>query len=143
MAGKKGMNKGNMNAVRHPHKVFLRRRVVPDGYGWAVRLGENCLERIKEDLPNMSGKESLVAEGANMLWTAALLGLSEAKQKGFIVIHPDGQWDYQEGAKTAAGFLDRAIKAMALLGLKRRAKQLNNSIAERLAQLHNGETHAG
>jgi hypothetical protein len=136
MAGKKGMNKGNMNAVRHPHKVFLRRRVVPDGYGWALRLGENCMGRIKSDLPDMSGKQELVAEGVNMLWTCALLGLAEAKERGFITAKADGTWDFQEGMKTAAGFIDKAIKGLVALGLERKAKLLNGgTLAEQLAQL--------
>jgi hypothetical protein len=26
VAGKKGMGRGNMNAVKHPHRVYLKRR---------------------------------------------------------------------------------------------------------------------
>jgi len=89
-----------------------------------VRLGENCLQRIKSDLPDMSGKEELVAEGVNMLWTCALLGLAEAKEKGFIVTKADGGWDFQEGMKTAGTFLDRAIKGLVSLGLGRKPKQV-------------------
>ncbi len=136
MAGKKGMNKGNLNATKHYHRVYLRRRVVPEGYGWAIRLGENCLERIKSDLPDMSGKEELVAEGVNLLWTCAVLGLAEAKQRGFIVTKPDGSWDFQEGMKSAGSFIDRAIKGLVALGLERRAKVLDTSLADLLSREH-------
>ena len=133
MAGKKGMGTGNMNAVKHPHRTYLKRRVVPDGYGWAVRLGEDCLARIKSDMPAMSGKEELVAEGINMLWTCALLGLAEAKAKRFIVAKADGEWDFQEGVKAAGGFLDKAIKGLVALGLERRSQHVG-TLAELLSQ---------
>jgi hypothetical protein len=64
---------------------------VPPAYGWVIPLGDNCLERIKSDLPDMSGKQALVAESVNMLWCCALLGLAEAREKGFIVAKAEGQ----------------------------------------------------
>jgi hypothetical protein len=136
MAGKKGQNKGNLNAAKHPHRIYLRRRVVPKQFQGVLRLGDECEAKIKADLPDMSGKESMVAEGVKILWTCAMLGLAEAKERGFVITKPDGGWDFQEGMKTAGVFIDRANKGMVALGLKRRAKLLSGSITERLAQIH-------
>jgi hypothetical protein len=104
--------------------------------------GEQCMEKIKSDLPNMSGKEELVAEGVTMLWTCALLGLAEAKDQGFIVMLPGGGWDFQPGLKAAGGFLDRAVKGLVALGLERRAKSIGGTLAELLAAPQK-EPHAG
>jgi hypothetical protein len=138
MAGKKGMGLGNMNASKHPHRTFMKRRVVPTKYRWVISPGENCMEKIQSDLPDMTGKEQLVAEAVQTSWTCMLLGLAEAKERGFIIALPDGGWDFQQGVKSAGIFLDRAIKGMIALGLERRAKQIG-TLAERLDAIHGGK----
>ncbi len=125
MAGKKGMGTGNTNACKHPYRTYLKRRVVPKQHHGVLRLGDDILGKIRSDLPELSGKQELVAEGVKILWTCGLLGLAEAKERGFITTKSDGSWDFQEGMKTAGSFLDRAIKGLVALGLERRAKQLN------------------
>src|SRR5262245_54648456 len=127
MAGKKGMGIGNLNAAVYPHRSYLRRRVVPKRYKGVVRLGDECIAKIVSDLPEMTGKEQMVAEAVKVLWTCAMLGLSEAKERGFVVMKPDGTWDFQEGIKAVAGFIDKAIKGMVTLGLERKAGLLNDT----------------
>src|SRR5262245_48795088 len=104
------MNKGNLNAVKHSYRSYLRKRVVPKKHRGILRLGDDCLQKIKSDLPDMTGKEELVAEGVRILWSAGLLGLAEAHEHGFIVKKLNGEWDFQEGLKAAGGFIDKAIK---------------------------------
>jgi hypothetical protein len=123
----------NTNAVKHPHRTYMKRRVVPEQYRWVLSPGDKLIEKIKSDLPNMSGKEELVAEGVAMLWTCALLGLAEAKDRGFIVALPGGGWDFQPGLKTAGTFLDKALKSLVAMGLGRRAKVVESTLAELLA----------
>ena len=125
----------NTNAVKHPHRSYMKRRVVPEQYRWVLSPGEKLIEKIKSDLPNMGGKEELAAEGVAMLWTCALLGLAEAKDRGFIVALPGGGWDFQPGLKTAGTFLDRALKGLVSLGLGRRA-QLVDELASRVIAMH-------
>lgn len=126
MAGKKGQGIGNLNAVKFPHRSYLKRRVVPKRYHGVLRLGEECLAKIQSDLPDMTGKEQMVAEGVKILWTCALLGLAEAKERGFTTTKPDGSWDFQPGMMAAGGFIDKAIKGMVALGLQRRAKEVTD-----------------
>jgi len=135
MAGVKGRSGPpmNTNAVKHPHRTYMKRRVVPAQYRWVLSPGDKLIEKIKSDLPNMSGKEELVAEGVAMLWTCALLGLAEAKDRGFIVEVAGGGWDFQPGLKSAGGFLDKALKGLVSLGLGRRAKVVESTLAELLA----------
>jgi hypothetical protein len=123
MAGKPGRSGpvGNTNATKHPYRTYLRRRVVPVRHRGVLRLGEECLAKIQSDLPDMSGKEEMVAEGVKILMTCGLLGLAEAKERGFITTLPDGSWDFQPGLKAAGSFLDKAIKGLVALGLDRRA----------------------
>ena len=83
----------------------------------------------------MTGKEKLVAESVKILMTCGLLGLTEAKEQGFIVTQPDGQWDFQPGLKSAGSFLDKAMKGLTALGLARRAKLMGPTLAEQLAAL--------
>src|SRR5262249_52886573 len=111
---------------------------VPAKYRWVLQLSDDCLEQIKSDLPNMSGKEKKMAEGINLLWTCAMLGLAEAKERGFTVDLPNGGWDYQPGVKTAGGFLDKAMNGMKALGLKRLPKpvqSLNDYVKSKAATL--------
>ena len=135
MGGLKGRSgpPGNSNAVKHPYRTYMKRRVVPEQYRWVLSPGDKLMEKIKSDLPNMSGKEELVAEGVAMLWTCALLGLAEAKGRGFIVALPDGGWGFQPGLKSAGSFLDKALKSLVSLGLERRAKVVSGTLAELLA----------
>lgn len=141
MAGVKGRSGPpmNTNAVKHPHRTYMKRRVVPEQYRWVLSPGDKLIGKIKSDLPNMSGKEELVAEGVAMLWTCALLGLAEAKDRGFIVALPGGGWDFQPGLKSAGGFLDKALKGLVSLGLGRRA-QLVDDLASRVIALHKKDT---
>jgi hypothetical protein len=124
---------GNTNACRHPYKTYLKRRVVPKRHQGVLRLGDDALAKIRSDLPEMTGKQELVAEGIKILWTCGLLGLAEAKERGFIITKPDGSWDFQDGLKAAGSFIDKAIKGLAALGLERKAKLLNGSLADLLA----------
>jgi hypothetical protein len=133
------MNRGNCNATKHPQNTYLKRRVVPSRYHGVLRLGDECEAKCKADLLDMTGKQSLVVEGIKILWVCAMLGLAEAKEKGFTVTKPDGTWDFQEGTKTAAGFIDKAIKGLTVLGLERKAKMLNGTISERLSQIHDAK----
>ena len=126
MAGVKGKSGpvGNTNACRHPYKTYLKRRVVPQRHYGVVRLGEDCLAKITSDLPDMTGKQKLVAEGIKLMWTCGLLGLAEARDRGFIVTKPDGSWDFQEGVKSAGTFIDRAMKGLVSLGLAKRTGEI-------------------
>jgi len=126
MSGRKGRSgpPKNCNATRHPYRTYLKRQVVPKQYHTILRLGEDCERKIRSDLPEMSGKEELLTEGIKILWTCGLLGLAEAKEKGFITTKADGAWDFQDGMKSAGSFIDKAIKGLVALGLERRVKSL-------------------
>jgi hypothetical protein len=131
------MGRGNTNAVKHVHKTYLRRRVIPAKYRWVLQLSDDCMTKIRSDLPEMTGKEEKVAEGINLLWACALLGLAEAKERGYIVDLPNGQgWDFQPGLKSAGGFLTRAIKGLTALGIHRRAKVLDGQELEAMQRIH-------
>ena len=147
MAGIRGRSGpvGNTNACKHPYKTYLKRRVVPKRYQGVVRLSEDCLASIQSDLPDMTGKQKLVAEGIKLMWTCGLLGLAEARDRGFIVTNLDGSWDFQEGVKSAGTFIDRAMKGLVSLGLEksdypgREEQTLTNSqILSTAAEGHGG-----
>lgn len=77
---------GNMNNVRHPWRVFWRRRALRLEDRWVLKLVENYEQRIEEDRGrNLSFGDGLVVEIAKAARVCQLLALAAFAENGIML----------------------------------------------------------
>jgi len=133
VAGKKGMGLGNMNAASHPWRTFWRRKALKTSHRWVLPVLEGYASSLASEKGDITQAEMRVIEAAQISRGCTMLILAECADKGLMRKLPDGSWDLSAGAKELSRYLSVELKALALLGLERRAKPVGGTLAELLA----------
>jgi hypothetical protein len=99
---------------------------------WILPTLESYSAGLASDKPGLSEAESRLIEVAQTARGAMMLILAEAARSGFI--HKEnGSWNLAPGARELSRFLAVERACLQTLGLGRRAKPVNGSLAELLA----------
>ena len=127
MAGKPGRSgpPANLNATKHPWRVFWRRRVVRETDRWVPALLDDYAAGLASDKPDMTESEQRLVEIALTARGCTALILAECQRSGFIRT-VNGSWDLAPGARELVKFLTAERSALQAVGLERRAKPVQS-----------------
>jgi hypothetical protein len=114
-----------LNNLQHPWRSFWARKALRREDKWILPFLRHYNDELIADAGGddiSSGKKHTV-EIAQTARGCSMLVLKELKEKGFVITTTDG-WDMHPGLKELARFLDLELRALRLLGLERRAKDV-------------------
>ncbi len=134
MSGKKGRSgpPGHLHNSRYPWRSFWKRRALRPEDKWILPTLEGYAAGLASDKPNLTEAEARMIEIGQISRGASMLILAECARSGFIQ-KENGSWDLAPGAKELGKFLSIERSALQALGLGRRAKPINGTLAELLA----------
>lgn len=127
MAGQKGRSgpPGNLNATRHPHNVFWRRRALRSKDRWVASEVTNYRDGLLRDRPDPTEAERRAVELASEAKACRLLIWQALREIGFTEQGNEGL-RLVPAAEALPKFIGAELGALKLLGLERRAKQVPN-----------------
>lgn len=125
MAGKPGRSGPplNLNNARHPWRSFWRRRALKPTHRWVLPVIEEYAGTLLREKADPTQGELRTIEVAQIARGCSMLILAECASAGLIQQTAEG-WDLSPGAKELGKFLNIELKALSMLGLERRAKQV-------------------
>jgi hypothetical protein len=110
---------GNLNrAGARPWSVFFRRRALRPEHRWALAIYREYLDGVASDMPDTSEMETRAAELAAVARTCSALLLTRMAED---TCGPEERLDL---FRELRGFGSLELKALGLLGLKRRPREL-------------------
>ncbi len=105
---------------------------------WVLPVIEGYASDLASEKADLTMAEQRTIEVAQISRGCSMLILAECASAGLISQTKDG-WDLSPGAKELGKFLSVELKALGMLGLQRRAKAVNGSLAELLETEQNGQ----
>ncbi len=132
MAGKKGSNIANLNAMKYPWRVLWRRGVLPAKYAWMRPVLEAFGDGLIQDKggqDNVHTAKRAMIELAQVTKAAVTIILTEAAEHGYVVKSADGRtWDLHPGMKELPKFANLLRTVLCDLGLERQARDVDREI---------------
>lgn len=127
MAGIKGRSgpPGNLNNVRNPHNVFWKRRALRPQDRWVATEVDAYRAGLLRDRPDPTEAEKRAIELASESKACRLLIWRAIREAGFTEQGKDGL-RLVPAAEALPKFIGTELGALKLLGLQRRAKQVND-----------------
>lgn len=125
MGGQKGRSgpMGNLNASRHPWRAFWKRRALKPADRWIAVEAMRYLEGLLRDRPDPTEAERRAIELASEAKACRMLIWAALRTQGFTEPHKDGL-RLVPAADALPKFIGAELGALKLLGLERRAKQV-------------------